>query len=261
MNGSVARQTSSTGRLKRYDARKMLSPTSGVRNPSSRLATKMMPEMDRVDAERGAERHDQRHDDDDRGEDLHEPADDQQEHVEREQEREARLDVRPHPLDQLRRQLHADQVVGQADGDAENHQHAADHDGALDEHAQQIPAHVQVAVDDGLDEKRVAGGQRRGLDRRRNPAEHATRSRRPASPAPISPPTATRPPPPRWNRWRAGAGDMPSRTPHAAIIVVSRMPGRRPPMNRSSIGICATTRVEDQRQRRRQQQAERAGRR
>ena len=36
---------------------------------------KMMPEVDRVDAERGAERHDQRHDHDDRGEDLHQPAD------------------------------------------------------------------------------------------------------------------------------------------------------------------------------------------
>ena len=41
--GSAATHTSRTGRLKRYDARKMFRPTSGVRNPSSRFAMKMMP--------------------------------------------------------------------------------------------------------------------------------------------------------------------------------------------------------------------------
>ncbi len=80
--GSVAHVTSSTGFLKRTDASSRLRPSGGCRKPSSRFATKMMPEMHRVDAEHFRQRKDQRHDDDDRREDVHHRADEQQEDVE-----------------------------------------------------------------------------------------------------------------------------------------------------------------------------------
>ena len=72
--------------------------------------------------------------------------------VEREQEQEPRLDMRLHPAHKFRRQLDADQIVRQAHGDAQNHQHAADDDDAFDEDAQQIPAQRQIAMNDGLNQ-------------------------------------------------------------------------------------------------------------
>ena len=160
---------------------------------------------------------------------------------------------------QLRRHLRADQVVGQPDGDAENHQHAADHDARTRRNAQQIAADRQIAVDDGLDQQRVAGGQRRGFDRRREAAEHRRRARRTASRAPISRPTARRTPRAARNGCRAAPDDQ-------ALAHAPRGDHRRQQDARQDAADeqildrnLRDDAVEDQRQRRRQQQPERSG--
>ena len=46
--------------------------------------------------------------------------------------------MRAGPVDEDRRHLRVDQVIGQADGDAKDDEHTADHRHALGDHAQQV---------------------------------------------------------------------------------------------------------------------------
>ena len=125
-----------------------------------------------MNPECGAEGDDERHDDDNRGENLHQPADHEEKQVENEQERQPRVDVPAHPIHQTHRYLRADHVVGEADGDAEDHEHASDDRDTLADNPQEIPLDQQVAVNHRLHQQRVARRQRGGFDSGRNSTEH-----------------------------------------------------------------------------------------
>ena len=127
--------------------------------------------MDRIDAEGQTERDDQRNDDHRGREDVHQAADEEQKDVQQQQEEDLRFDVVLGEFNQTLGRLRVHQPARQSHRHDEDDQHPADQHGALPEHREQRLPHLQVAVDDALDDEGVEGRQRRRLDQGRVAAE------------------------------------------------------------------------------------------
>ena len=185
----------------------------------------------------------------------------EQEHVQEQQEHEPRVDVRLRPLDELRRDLREDQVVGQAGRNSQDQQDAADECDAVGGHAEDVRPRRQVPVDVSLHDQRVERGDRRGLDERRDAADERSDDENRAASAPTSPPT-TRPVP------RGIRNGVRSRMRPDALADSQRCQQPEHQQAREQAAdeeivdrrLLRDDAVEHQRQREREEQAERAGR-
>ena len=170
------------------------------------------------------------------------------------------MDVRLRPLDELRRDLRVDQVVGQARGDRQDHQHAADQRHAVGRDAQHVLPRRQIAMDEALHDERVERRDRRRLDGVAKPPRSEPSTKTGSSSSHFASHSAASASPHAERRALARCDAVPSRTPSAASRPSISRPGSKPPMKRSSIeAFCDDDAVEDQRQRGREEQAERAG--
>ena len=78
-----------------------------------------------------------------------------------------------HPIDQVRGDLGVDQVIGEAERDAEDQQNAADDGGAFDEDFAVVARELEIAIDEDFDEEGAERGERRGFGERAEAAEQA----------------------------------------------------------------------------------------
>ena len=121
--------------------------------------------MDGVDPKLEADRHDQRHHHRDGRVDIHDAADEQQQDIEHQQKHPGGMDVRGGPFDQLIRHLFHDQVMGEPHGHTEDEQDAAHQQSALGHDPGNVTKYFKIAIYPGLDGEGVERGDCRRLDR------------------------------------------------------------------------------------------------
>src|SRR5262249_53534084 len=130
-------------------------------------------EANGVYAESGGERNEERDFDDDGGIDFHEAADDEQEEVEEKQKPERGMDVKGGPGDGVGWNFGVDEIVGEAEGDAEDQKNAADKEAAFGHDAGEIAEDPEVAMDNGDDGEGGESGDSGSLHGGENSAEES----------------------------------------------------------------------------------------
>ena len=151
-----------------------------------------------------------------------------------------RLDVRAHPLRHLCRHLRVDQVVGEADGDGQDDEDAADQRNRVAHDPAHVAEGVEFTLDERLDEQREQRRERRRLAPSWRAAEQRSEDHHGHQQFPLRVPRGRVPLHLGGTASRPDPEAMPSRTPSSARSASITSPGSRPPMNRSPIATPAT---------------------
>ena len=146
--------------------------------------------------------------------------------------------VRLHPIDQARGDFSVDQVIGEAQRDAQNQQDAAHDGGALDEDFAVIARKLEIAVDEDFDEEGAERGERRGFGERAEATEQAHDHDHRQREFPLGAPYGRGPASRRENGSRTAPLLIPMRTPTKAMQEIISSSGRIAPMKSRSMGVC-----------------------